>query len=817
MIFANSSESKSNITFLYLQQKLKPKNNMYKLSSLFAAFLLLISTGIGAKEYKLWYGKAAAEWEECLPLGNGRIGAMVYGDALHDEFQLNENTIWSGYDKDCNNPKAVKALPKVREALNRGDYKEAGQLWKANAQGPYTGRYLPMANLHVTHISTGDVSDFRRSLDLSTAVADVTYSVDGVNYRRSAFISNPDQVMVIRMTADRKRSVSIDVTLDSELRNEICAVDSRQIEMTGRAPYYVANREDETDQIKYSNSLGVRFKARVKVMPYGGKCTSGRNRISVRGADAVTILVFAATDYKKDRIEINDCNMSHDILLSRHLQDYQPLFNRVGISLGKSDPVREQLPTDERLKRFAEDNRDNGLFELYYQYGRYLLIASSRAGGLPANLQGIWNRSIQPPWGSNYTTNINTEMNYWMAEEANLAECFTPLSDFIKLLSVNGAQTAKVNYGIDRGWVAHHNSDAWAQTAPPGNYDIDPRGAPRWSCWPMAGVWLTRHLWEHYCFSQDKKYLSETAYPIMRGAAEFLLQWMQQDEKTGKWGTNPSTSPENKFYYTDKNGVKQIGELSRSSAMDLELAWDLLTNCIEASRILDTDAGFRARMQSVKDNLQPLQTGSKGQILEWEKEFEETDVHHRHVSHLFALYPGREILPDRDKRLAQACRRTLEIRGDGGTGWSLAWKVNLWARLHDGNHALTMLKKALNLVKTSKTSTKGGGVYANLFDAHPPFQIDGNFGCTAGISEMLVQSHAGYLHLLPALPDEWGEGSISGVRVRGGHVIDMTWKGGKVTSLKVTSNSGGELKVKFGKSEKTRKYNTYKGKTVKLL
>lgn len=803
--------------FLYLQQKLKPKNNMYKLSSLLTACLLLVSADLGAKDYRLWYGKAAAEWEECLPLGNGRIGAMVYGNALHDEFQLNENTIWSGYEKDCNNPKAVNALPKVREALNRGDYKEAGLLWKNNAQGPYTGRYLPMGNLHVNHISSGEATAFRRSLDLQTAVADVTYTVDGVKYRRSAFISRPDQVMVIHMTADKKRSVSIDITLDSELRNEIQTIDSRQIEMTGRAPYYVANREDETDQIKYSNTLGVQFKTRVKVIPRSGQCTSERNRISVRGADAVTIYVFAATDYKKDKIELNDCNMGHDILLARHLQDYRPLFNRVNLSLGKADPEREQLPTDERLKRFAEDNHDNGLLELYYQYGRYLLIASSREGGLPANLQGIWNHSIQPPWGSNYTTNINTEMNYWMAEEANLAECFTPLSDFIRLLSVNGAQTAKVNYGMTGGWVAHHNSDAWAQTAPPGNYDIDPRGAPRWSCWPMAGVWLTRHLWEHYNFSQDRKYLADTAYPIMRGAAEFLLQWMQRDEKTGKWGTNPSTSPENKFYYTDKNGVKQIGELSRSSAMDLELAWDLLTNCIEASRILGTDAGFRARMQSVKDNLQPLQIGSKGQILEWEKEFEETDIHHRHVSHLFALYPGREILPDRDKLLAQACRRTLEIRGDGGTGWSLAWKVNLWARLFDGNHALAMLKKALNLVKTSKTSTKGGGVYANLFDAHPPFQIDGNFGCAAGISEMLIQSHAGYVHLLPALPDEWGEGSISGVRVRGGHVIDMTWKGGRVTSLKVTSDSGKELKVRIGKSEKTRKYNTTKGKTVKLL
>ena len=408
-------------------------------------------------------------------------------------------------------------------------------------------------------------------------------------------------------------------------------------------------------------------------------------------------------------------------------------------------------------------------------------------------------------------------MNYWMTETANLPECFTPLSDFIRRLSVNGAQTARINYGMDSGWLAHHNSDAWAQTAPTGGYDTDPKGSPRWSCWPLAGVWLCQHLWEHYAFGGDRQYLSQTAYPIMKGAAEFLLQWLQKDPESGKWITNPSTSPENRFRYMDKNGQIQDAELSRSSGMDLGLAWDLLTNCIDASRILNTDAAFRSQLEEVRSNLQPFRIGSKGQLLEWEKEFEEIDPKHRHVSHLFALHPGRQILPERDTELANACRRTLELRGDGGTGWAMAWKINFWARLHDGNHAFLMLKNGLKYVDATQESIKGGGTYANLFDAHPPFQIDGNFGGTAGITEMLLQSHAGYIHLLPALPDNWQEGSIHGIRARGGFTIDMEWKKGKITRLSVTSHLGGTCRIREGASEKERTIETQKGKTYSIL
>lgn len=785
-------------------------------SLLFSGWMLFSAVSGYGKDYKLWYDAPATVWEEALPLGNGRIGAMVYGNPTQEVYQLNEETLWSGYPQDCNNPKAAEVLPLVRKAVDEGDYVKASALWKANAQGPYTARYLPLANLMLSQPTEKQSKNIYRDLNISNATATVTYEADGVKYRRTSFISYPDQVMVVKMEADKKQSVSLDVRLNSLLRYQVKATAQDELLLDGKAPSYVANRDYDLRQVIYHDQLGLKFKVKVKLLSKGGTYASGDSLLSIRNADEVTLLLSAATDFYQPEIKLNDCNRTYEELIDRHLKDYQPLFNRVDISLGKSSSEKEKLPTSQRLKQFATAPNDNGLLELYYQYGRYLMIASSRPGGLPANLQGIWNHRVQPPWGSNYTTNINTEMNYWMTETANLPECFTPLSDFIRRLSVNGAQTAKINYGMDRGWLAHHNSDAWAQTAPTGGYDTDPKGSPRWSCWPLAGVWLCQHLWEHYAFGGDRQYLSQTAYPIMKGAAEFLLQWLQKDPETGKWITNPSTSPENRFRYMDKNGQKQDAELSRSSGMDLGLAWDLLTNCIDASRILNTDAAFRSQLEEVRANLQPFRIGSKGQLLEWEKEFEEIDPKHRHVSHLFALHPGRQILPERDTELANACRRTLELRGDGGTGWAMAWKINFWARLHDGNHAFLMLKNGLKYVDATQESIKGGGTYANLFDAHPPFQIDGNFGGTAGITEMLLQSHAGYIHLLPALPDNWQEGSIHGIRARGGFTIDMEWKKGKITRLSVTSHLGGTCRIREGASEKERMIETQKGKTYSI-
>ena len=790
--------------------------NMKVRSIWFSGCIFLSTTLTFGKEYKLWYNAPATVWEEALPIGNGRIGAMVYGNPLQEVYQLNEESIWSGYPQDWNNPKAANALPQVREAVDRGDYAKASELWKANAQGPYTARYLPMANLMLDQLTRGEARNLYRELNISNALSTVTYEADGVKYRRTSFISYPDQVMVIKIAADRPQAVSLHIRLNSLLRYTVQTKGEKTLILNGKAPAYVANRDYDPHQVVYDDKRGTQFKVQVELLPDGGHCEANDSALTVRNANEVVLLLSAVTDFGNKKMTLKKCKRPYQELLQRHTDDHQQLFNRLQLSLGTENLQKEALPTNERLKSFEQDPTDNGLTELYYQYGRYLLIASSRPGGLPANLQGIWNRHVQPPWGSNYTTNINTEMNYWPAEITNLPECFLPLSDFIGRLAVNGAQTAKVNYGINRGWLAHHNSDVWAQTAPTGGYDSDPKGAPRWSCWPMAGVWLCQHLWEHYAFGGDKKYLSKTAYPLMKGAAEFLLQWLQKDPETGYWITNPSTSPENRFRYIDKEGKKQNGEISRSSGMDLGLAWDLLTNCIEASTVLDTDKAFRQQCMDVRANLQPFRIGSKGQLLEWDKEFEETDPNHRHVSHLFALHPGRQIIPEQQPELAAACQRTLEIRGDGGTGWAMAWKINFWARLRDGNHAFGMLKNGLRYVDATQVSVRGGGTYANLFDAHPPFQIDGNFGGTAGITEMLLQSHAGYIHLLPALPDNWQSGSIKGVRARGGFTIDMEWRESRITRLSVTSHSGGTCRIREATSPHEEVIETEKGKTYQV-
>ncbi|WP_221661218.1 glycosyl hydrolase family 95 catalytic domain-containing protein [Bacteroides xylanisolvens] len=790
--------------------------NMKVRSIWFSGCIFLSTTLTFGKEYKLWYNAPATVWEEALPIGNGRIGAMVYGNPLQEVYQLNEESIWSGYPQDWNNPKAANALPQVREAVDRGDYAKASELWKANAQGPYTARYLPMANLMLDQLTRGEARNLYRELNISNALSTVTYEADGVKYRRTSFISYPDQVMVIKIAADRPQAVSLHIRLNSLLRYTVQTKGEKTLILNGKAPAYVANRDYDPHQVVYDDKRGTQFKVQVELLPDGGHCEANDSALTVRNANEVVLLLSAVTDFGNKKMTLKKCKRPYQELLQRHTDDHQQLFNRLQLSLGTENLQKEALPTNERLKSFEQGPTDNGLTELYYQYGRYLLIASSRPGGLPANLQGIWNRHVQPPWGSNYTTNINTEMNYWPAEITNLPECFLPLSDFIGRLAVNGAQTAKVNYGINRGWLAHHNSDVWAQTAPTGGYDSDPKGAPRWSCWPMAGVWLCQHLWEHYAFGGDKKYLSKTAYPLMKGAAEFLLQWLQKDPETGYWITNPSTSPENRFRYIDKEGKKQNGEISRSSGMDLGLAWDLLTNCIEASTVLDTDKAFRQQCMDVRANLQPFRIGSKGQLLEWDKEFEETDPNHRHVSHLFALHPGRQIIPEQQPELAAACQRTLEIRGDGGTGWAMAWKINFWARLRDGNHAFGMLKNGLRYVDATQVSVRGGGTYANLFDAHPPFQIDGNFGGTAGITEMLLQSHAGYIHLLPALPDNWQSGSIKGVRARGGFTIDMEWKESRITRLSVTSHSGGTCRIREATSPHEEVIETEKGKTYQV-
>lgn len=764
-------------------------------------------------DLKLWYDAPARIWEEALPLGNGSLGAMVFGNPLNEVYQMNEETLWSGPMEERNNPLGPAALPKIREAIDKGDYKLAESLWKNNSQGPYTARYLPLANLLLNMHSEGnDVEDFYRDLNISDATATVSYRINDVEYRRSSFISFPDRVMVIQLEADKKEAVSFDLGINSDLRYETL-IDGNKLILRGKAPYYVAHRKYDPNQILYAEEKdgpGLNFEVHMLVIPKGGNIETNDSVLSLSNANSATIIVAAATSYHQDSFEQSSTDLTsagtkaeeyltkaqalgYKKLISRHREDYKNLFDRVILNLGEG---KEELPVNKRLAAFQNDDSDKSLIALYYQYGRYLTIASSRAGSLPSNLQGIWNRHVQPPWGSNYTTNINTEMNYWPVETTGLQECFEPLLSFVERLSQEGAKTAKINYGIDRGWLAHHNSDAWAQTSPTGGYDQDPSGTPRWSCWPMAGVWFCQHLWEHYAFGGDKQYLGEKAYPLMKGAAEFMLQWLQEDPESGYLVTNPSSSPENNFKYIDRDGNEQVGVIAKATTMDMSLIRDLFVNSIRASEILETDASFRDELKTALARLYPPHMGSKGQLQEWHKDFEDVDPEHRHVSHLLGLHPGKEVLPRINPDYAKACKRTLELRGDGGTGWAMAWKINFWARLEDGDHAYKMLKNGLRHVDATEVSMKGGGTYSNMFSAHPPFQIDGNFGGTAGITEMLLQSHSDEIFVLPALPGNWSSGSVKGLRARGGFILDFDWENGALKNIAVLSTLGGNCRLR---------------------